>query len=317
MTPWAAGALVVVGLVLVVASAERLVEGVVDTSRGFGVSAFVISVVFLGFDPENLAVGVAGSWQEVPGFALGSVVGSCMVAVTLAFGVTALVAPMEIEAPRPVLLLAPTAVLLAGALALDGELSRLDGGVLLAAYVAAVAFVGWLGRRGTRVEPGGELAEALEEEPRSRWRAAGLLLLSLAALVAGSELLVRGGEGLLQRFGLSTTYFGMTALALLISVEEVARELPAAWRGRAEISYGNVVGSVVAFFLFNAGVIALVRPLPVGDEVLRFYLPVCLAGVAATSLFVARGRVGRLAGGLLLLIYAAFVVGGGALHGIR
>jgi cation:H+ antiporter len=54
------------GLVLVIWSAERLVEGVVRTSVGFGVSAFVVSVVFVGFDPENLSVGAAGAVQ-VPG----------------------------------------------------------------------------------------------------------------------------------------------------------------------------------------------------------------------------------------------------------
>lgn len=157
-------------------------------------SAFVLSVVFLGFDPENLAVGAAGTWEGVAGFALGSIIGAYMVAVALAFGVT--------------------------------------------------------------------------------------------------------------------------ALALLVSVEELARELPAAWKGRSEITYGNVVGSVIVFFLFNAGIIALVRPVPVGDEVRYFYLPVAFATVVATSAFVARGRVGRLAG-VLLLLYAAFVGGGAYLYGLR
>jgi len=201
--------------------------------------------------------------------------------------------------------------------ALDGELSRTDGAVLLLGYAAAVVFVGYLGRRGVTVEPGGEVAEALEEEPPGRWKAAGTFLLALVVLLVGSEMLVRGGEALLARYGFSTTFFGMTALALLVSVEEVARELPAAWKGRSEITYGNVVGSVMAFFLFNAGVIALIRPVPVGDQVLHFYLPVAFVGVVATSAFVAQGRVGRRAGAALLLIYAIFVSGGAYLFDLR
>jgi cation:H+ antiporter len=87
--------LCLVGLALVIWSAERLVEGVVGTSLGFGVSAFVVSVVFVGFDPENLAVGAVGAVQGLPGIAAGSVIGAAMVAVGLAFGVTALLAPMR------------------------------------------------------------------------------------------------------------------------------------------------------------------------------------------------------------------------------
>lgn len=68
----------------------------------------------------------------------------------------------------------------------------------------------------------------------------------------------------------------MTVVALAISVEELARTVPAALAGRPEVSFGTVAGSVLAFFLFNAGVIALVSPLDVGAPTLRFYLPVAV-----------------------------------------
>ncbi len=105
-------------------------------------------------------------------------------------------------------------------------------------------------------------------------------------------------KGILAHLGLSDTVFGMTVLALAISVEEIARELRAPWRGRPDVSYGNVLGSVLAFFLCNAGIIALVRPVAVSPQVLRFYLPLCLASVALVSVFhgdqasVPLGRVG-------------------------
>ncbi|MGD8397995.1 MAG: sodium:calcium antiporter, partial [Anaerolineae bacterium] len=257
----------VVGLGLVVYFAEKLVEGAVRTSLGFGLSAFLVSVISLGFDPENLAVGAAGSFEGVAGFALGSIVGAAMVAIAFAFGVTALLAPMEfVEVPRQILAVPVLAVALFGGLALDGELSRLDGAILLAGFVVAIGYLAWLSRRGFDVEPGGEVAETLDEtKTPSRWRSLSLLVLSLLAIVAGSELLVRGGKQITTTIGLSDTLFGMTILAFLVSIEELARELPAALKGRPEISFGNVVGSVLAFFLFNAGIIALVRPVAVGD----------------------------------------------------
>ena len=311
MTIAAALGLCVVGLVLVIWSAERLVEGVVGTSIGLGVSTFVVSVVFVGFDPENLAVGAVGAAQGLSGIAAGSVVGAAMVAVGLAFGVTALLAPMRFaQAPRRVLAIPIAAILLFGALAFDGILSRVDGGVLLAAFVLAVLELLRLSRRGLDIRPTGEVAETLEHEgQRSLARALGLLVLSLAGLIAGSQLLVAGSERILTRFGLSDTVYGMTILALAVSVEELARELPAARRGRPEISFGNVAGSILAFFLCNAGLIALIRPVAVDPSVIRFYLPVCLTTVAFATACLAALCVPRWAGGVLIAAYVVFFVG--------
>lgn len=308
MSLWIATALVLVGLVLVVAFAGWLVRGVIGTAHAIGVSAFVVSVVFVGFDPENLAVGAAGSYEGVAGIALGSVVGAAMVALALAFGITALVAPMSFgQVPRRLLAVPIAAVALFGALAMDGSLARLDGAILLAAYAAAILFLVLSGRAGVDVEAA---VKRREVEGESRWRAAGRMLLALAAIGVGSEMLVEGSKTLIARSGLTETFYGMAVLALLVSVEEVARELPAARSGHPEISFGNVVGSTLAFFLFNAGIIALVRPVGIPPPVLRFYLPVALVTVVAISLFMSRRAVPRWAGAVLVLLYVVFVAGG-------
>ncbi len=300
------------GLALVVFFAERLVEGAVGTSLRFGVSAFLISVILIGFDPENLAVGTMAAYDGVAGIALGSVLGAAMVAIALAFGITALLAPMRFaHVPRRVLLVPVGAVLLLGGLMADGQLSRPDGALLLMAFLASIAYLAWLGRRGLRIRATGEVAESLDEaEARTPARSSvGLLAVSLAAILIGSELLVRGAETLIGAMGVTETVFGMTTLALLVSIEELARELPAALRGRPDITVGNVIGSILAFFLCNAGLIALVRPVPVSDAVLHFYGPMCAGTVAVVTLFMLRHHVPRWAGGVLVVLYAVFFAG--------
>lgn len=300
--------LIVVGLTLVLVFAGRLVRGVVGTSVGFGVSAFLISVVFVGFDPENLVVGAAGSYEEVTGIALGSIIGAAMVALALAFGITALVAPMTFEnVAKPVLVVPTAAVALFGGLALDGTVSRLDGIILLAGYALSVGYLVWLSRRGVDIE---SATRPRKTQVGSRWRPAGLMILSLVAIVAGSELLVEGSETIIQQFGLTDTFYGMAVLALLVSIEEVARELPAARRGHPEISFGNVVGSTLAFFLFNGGLIALVRPVPISDGVLKFYLPVTAVTVVVIAVLMWRQKMPRWAGAILVVLYVVFIVGG-------
>ena len=303
--------LFVVGLGLVIYFAEKLVKGAVGTSLGFGVSTFLISVIFIGFDPENLAVGAVGSFEGIAGIALGSIIGAAMVAIALAFGITALFAPMSFEqVPKQILTVPILAVLLLGILSLDGQLSRIDGAVLLLGFVLSVIYLLRLSKRGFDIKPTGEVAETLEEaEELSKWKSFGLLLLSLAAIIIGSEMLVAGSETIIVRLGLSDTVFGMTILAFLVSIEELARELPAAMKGRPEISFGNVVGSILAFFLFNAGIIALVSPVTVGTQVLRFYLPICLGTVIVVSLFMMTKKIPRWAGGILVLLYLIFIAG--------
>lgn len=304
--------LFVIGLGLVIYFAEKLVKGTVGTSMSLGISTFIISVIFIGFDPENLAVGAVGSFEGVAGIALGSIIGACMVAIALAFGITALFAPMRFEkVPKQILAVPILAVLLLGILGLDGQLSRRDGAVLLLGFVLSVIYLLRLSKKGLDIRSTGEVAETLEEaEELNKWKSFGLLLLSLAAIIIGSEMLVTGSKTIIANLGLSDTVFGMTILAFLVSIEELARELPAAMKGRPEISFGNVVGSILAFFLFNAGIIALVSPVAVDAQVLRFYLPLCFGTVVVVSLFMMTKNIPRWAGGILVLLYLVFVIGG-------
>ena len=301
-----------VGLGLIIFFAEQLIKGVVGTSMGFGLSTFLLSVMFIGFDPDNLAMGAVASAEGVTGIALGSIVGGAMVAVAFAFGLSALVAPMTFaQVPPQILLVQMLAVALLAALALDGELSRVDGGLLLAAFGLAVLYLVRLGRRGLDIQPSGEVGHRLEKgNIAGKWPSLGLFILSLVAIIVGSELLVSGAQTLLARFEISDLPFGMTVLAFLVSIEELEREFPAARQGRPDISFGNVLGSILAFFLCNAGVIALVRPVPVDAMVLTFYLPLAFITTAIVSGVMLTKRVPRWAGSVFILLYAVFVLGG-------
>jgi Ca2+/Na+ antiporter len=70
------------------------------------------------------------------------------------------------------------------------------------------------------------------------------------------------------------------------------------------------LGSILAFFLCNAGIIALVRPVPVDRAVLTFYLPVAIVTIAVVSGLMVTKCIPRWAGGVLMLLYGLFVAGG-------
>jgi cation:H+ antiporter len=257
-------------------------------------------------------VGTVASAEGITGMALGSILGGAMVAVALAFGLSAVLAPMTFaQVPPQVLGVQMLAVVLFAVLALDGQLSRVDGGVLLVGFGLAVLYLVRIGRRGLDITSSGEVGHRLQKgHIPGKWPSLGLFILSLIAIVVGSELLVSGAQTLLRRLAIADLPFGMTILAFLVSIEELERELPAARQGRPDISFGNVLGSILAFFLFNAGVIALVQPVPVDSAVLTFYLPLAFITTAVVSGFMLTKRVPRWAGSVLILLYAVFAVGG-------
>jgi cation:H+ antiporter len=297
-----------IGLALIVVAAERLVEAAVGVSVALRVAPFVVAAVFIGFDPENLFVGSSAAAQGSSGIAIGSILGAAMVAIALAFGLTGALTPVRIK-PAPVVVLAMPAgaVVLLGALMVDERLSRVDGFVLVAGYAIAVVVLVALGRRGTAIEPSGEAAEVLEHPP-GRGRAVVMLAVSVVFLVVGSELLVDAARDLIDAAGWSETAAGMSVIALAVSAEELARELPAARRGHAELAVGNVAGSLIAFCLLNAGVIALVGPVEIDTQVVEVQLPIVLLTVAAVTWLLRRGGVGRIGGVGLVALYVAFVV---------
>lgn len=194
-------------------------------------------------------------------------------------------------------------------------LSRADGLVLLGGYLAAILYLVWLSRRGVDIQGAGLGKKMEKAEGTGRLKAVGLFVSALLLIIIGSELMVHGTKGLIGHFGLSETLVGMTIIALAISIEELVRELPAALRGHPEISFGNVAGSVLSFFLFNAGIIALIRPLSIDTATIRFYLPVAAATVIGISSVLLLRRVPRWAGALLVAVYIGFAVGGYLLYG--
>ncbi len=305
--------LLIAGLILVIYFSEQLVKGLVGTARAFNVSAFLLSVVFIGFDPENLGVGAIGAFEGAEGIAVGSIIGAAMVAVALALGITALITPLRFRTvPKNILILPLTSVLLFSLLIFDKNLSRIDGVILLISYALATLYLIRLSHKGVKVEAGGEIAESLEKEKLpGRWASLGLFSLSLLAIIGGSEMVINGSRILLESFSISETFYGITILAFLVSIEEIARELPPALKGKPDISLGNVIGSVMAFFLFNAGIIGLVSPLSLPNGILQFFLPIALLSIAFITILLLIGKqIPRWAGLILIFFYIGFIAGG-------
>jgi cation:H+ antiporter len=289
--------LLVGGVVLVVAGAELFFDGLLAAAARFGVSAFALTVLVSGFELENLAAGIAANAKGLPNAAAGTFLGGTTFLALAVAGLGAVVSPLQARLPAPVLLLTAAAPVPLFLLALDGDLSRPDGGVLLAWFVVAMAVL-WRSGRGL-----------MGSEPPGRKRfVLARVLVGLVVLTAAGELLGEGIRRVVSRFGISETLLGNTAVAASVEAEEVGRVITPARHGRGDVALGNVVGTIVHFIAFNAGAIALVRPLELDSDSRWLHVPVAAASpVLLVAVLAWRGGLGRGAGALLLTLYAVYV----------
>lgn len=134
------------------------------------------------------------------------------------------------------------------------------------------------------------------------------LLLAAAGfvgLVAGAEMVVRGGARLARALGVSPVVVGLTVVAIGTSAPEFVVSIGAAWRGSPDIAIGNVVGSNLANIGIILGVAGLVRPLPVSLRLLRIDVPALMASTAVFAAMVYDGRFNRVEGGVLVALLCA------------
>jgi cation:H+ antiporter len=287
------------GIALVVAGAELFFDGLLAVAARLRLSAFVLTVVVSGFELENLAAGIAADLKGLPNAAAGTFLGGTTFLALAVAGLAAAVRPIRAALPRATFVWTAAAPFPLLALGLDGRLSRLDGAALVVWFVVAITGIA----RSGRGLVGPELGD------RRRF-AVGRMLLGLGVLSGAGELLGEGLRRTVLHLGVSETLLGNTAVAAAVEAEEVARVAVPARRGRGDVALGNVLGTIAHFAAFNAGVIALVRPLSLGHVSRGLHLPVAAGSVVVLVWLAARrGGLSRADGIALLALYAAYVAG--------
>jgi cation:H+ antiporter len=293
--------------VLLVGGAELFVENAASAARRLGVTVLAVGILLAGAEPEELLTAVLAAAQHRPGLAAGDAIGANVTMLTACLGLAALVRPLQLG--RRVMQYAVLAAV-AGAFAflalLDGHVGRVEGALLVLAYIALVALVWWREREPPKL---GELAELDDDEDDDGDRSAttGLLLslVGVAGMLVGGDLAVNGAVRVVESFGSTDSAVGLTILALATTAELFALVFAAVRHDVPEIAVAGVVGSAAYNATATLGAAALARPLTVDGLV----VPAALAALLPiiVLLLAIRGRLGRPAAALLVAVYVVFV----------
>ncbi|RPE79638.1 calcium/sodium antiporter [Vulcaniibacterium tengchongense] len=300
----------VLGLLLLALGGDSAIKGASGLAQRWGMRPFVAGLFLVAFATSlpELAVNAQAIARGEGALALGNAVGSNVANFGLTLGVSALAAPLLVRwrALSPLLWALLLGTALAIAFGLDGTLGRVDGLVLVAGFVAVVAFAAARARRESA-----ELQDAIAAFARTR-TGLGLNLLRLAIAAAllyfGARLVVGNALALGQALGMAPLLTGLLPVAIGTALPELAAAVVAARRGQGDLAVGHVIGSSLFNLLLIVGGMAVLSPLPMPASFLRFELPA--AGVFALMLYpMLRGdlRVSRAEGMLLLFAFLAWL----------
>jgi cation:H+ antiporter len=138
-----------------------------------------------------------------------------------------------------------------------------------------------------------------------------LFLLGLVLLIGGAELLVRGASNLALQLGIAPLIVGLTVVAYGTSAPELAVSIQSSLAGQASIALGNVIGSNIANVLLILGLSALITPLVVSLQLIRFDVPLMIGVSLLLPLLAVDGTLGRIDGSILFLgaiIYTIWLI---------
>lgn len=309
-------ALVLLGFVLLIWSADHFVMGAAALARNLGISPLLIGLTIVGFGtsaPEILVSGMA-SLQGNAGLAIGNALGSNIANIGLILGVTALLVPLAVNSDvlrkeYPILLLVS---MISYVILMDGELGRLDGAILLAGLVISLFLVVRIGQQRQKSDVlAQEFSDEIPEHMSTRqsiiWFGIGLIV-----LLIGSRLLVTGAVDIAQFFGVSDLVIGLTIVAVGTSLPELATSITSAFKGEHELAVGNIIGSNLYNLLAVLSVPGLLSPGPVPSDVLSRDMPLMLVLTLALYLMGTgrdgKGSINRIEGAILLLVFVCYQI---------
>jgi cation:H+ antiporter len=296
--------LLLAGLALLVKGADIFVAGGSGFAAARGISPAIIGLTIMAYGTSlpELVVSFNAAATGNTEIALGNVLGSNIVNIAFILALCTLLRPQMVEstgASRPALirhtLIMLTATAIFTLLALRGRLDFAAGIVLLGAFVLILIAL-W--RERTADNGGG-----IEVHGR---KDIAYILIGLAAVIVGSQLLLSSSIAIATAFGVSAFVIGMSIVAVGTSLPELATSLIAAVRNEGSISIGNILGSNIFNLLAILGISAIFFPIPIVS--IADVLAVALVSIALVPLLTGSRTVTRIWSAVLIITYFWYII---------
>ena len=303
---------ILVGIVLVLWGADRLTDGAVAVAEKLKMPQIVIglTIVAMGTSMPEFCVSLVSALKGTTDLAVGNIVGSNIFNTLLIVGVSAWVAPMTIlkstvRKDIPFALFASVILLV---MCLDGNISRLDAGIL---FVLFLVFM-YVTLKGAKTKDDDTTAktDSIEDnkKPMATWLSIVWIIVGLACLIGGSNLFVEGATKVAEHIGVSEAVIGLTIVAGGTSLPELATSVVSARKGNSGIAIGNVLGSNVFNILAILGVTGIITPMHL-QGITMLDLSMMVVSTLLVWLFsFTKYKIARWEGVVLTIVFIGYMV---------
>ncbi|EGQ7820660.1 calcium/sodium antiporter [Vibrio parahaemolyticus] len=308
-------ALLIVGLVLLVWSADKLVFGSAAIARNVGISPLVIGMTILamGSSAPEMMVSATAAWDGKTDTAVGNVLGSNIANIALILGITALIKPLSISSAviRRELPLMIAVTVLAGILLWNSHLGFYEGVLLFVLFGAFLFAMLQISRKEQKSgdafleDQESEIPQGVSNPKAIMWVVIGLILLPLAA-----SLLVDNAVIIAKHFGMSDLVIGLTIIAIGTSLPELAASLAGVLKGEDDMAVGNIIGSNVFNILAVMGLPGIINPSTLSEYAMGRDFWVML-GVSLLLVAMCLGKsrsINRIEGAILFTCFLGYQV---------
>lgn len=310
---------VLVGLVLLIWSSDKFIDGAASIARIMGISPLIVGMLIIGLGtsaPEML-VSAAAALQGNPALGIGNAIGSNITNITLVLGFTAFfyVLPVHSQLLKQELPLVLASAVLAWVLMLDNYFSRIDAIILLIALTFVLSWM-ILSVRKQAKNNDPLIDETIEELPDKMPLKASILwtIIGLVLLLISSKMLVWGASNIATQLGISDLVIGLTIVAIGTSLPELAATLSSAKKGETDLAVGNIVGSNLFNTLAVLAIPGMIQPLTLPADVLSRDMPIMLVLTVALLVFSigcfkgSRYKITRAKGLILIVSFIAYEI---------
>lgn len=304
--------LIIAGFAALIFGANWLVDGASALAKKYNVSDLIIglTIVSFGTSAPELVVNSLASYNGYSDIILGNILGSNNFNLFITLGIAGLIYPMRVQKSTiwKEIPISFGAALLFYMMANNFFFSdttavlRIDGVVLLLCFVAFLFYVF------KEMKAGKEPIEEIIYIPKSNFKIWSLIILGLAGLIIGGQLVVDNGVKLATLLGISEKIIGLTIIAVGTSLPELLTSVVAALKKNSGIAIGNIIGSNIFNILLILSVSSLIAPIEF-HSYFNLDLYILLGGTIFLflSMFVGkRNRLDRWQSAFLLLFYLVY-----------
>ena len=286
-----------------------LTDGSVALARRMHIPEFIVglTIVAVGTSMPELTVSMISAVEGYGDMAIGNVVGSNIANTLLILGLCAVFSPVlftknNIKRDVPINLAASVMLLLVAST--SALIGRIEGIILLVAYVAMILFSIRSERKA--------MTETKEEDAKgdmSALRIVVWIIAGLAALIYGGDMFVDSATNIALAWGVSEAVIAITLVAVGTSLPELATNIASIAKGNASLALGNVLGSNIANILLILGACSTVTPLSMGNVSMTDIYVVVATAVALLlfAIFWGDKRITRIEGLLFLIFYIGYI----------